>query len=236
MSQTAAKISAKLQALPEVRAKLTKQLEEARAREVLVEGQSYPIYQGRGAERTVVEAKLLKQRTNEDGGTEFLFEVPGEFIPVRLTARGLAVEDAKDAEGKKLPSSAAVAKKLASLADAEEVLEAQLAEALAREQLQIGTTYNIRVGRGDNAGVVPAVLLGEGIVEKSKTVVVDGVETVKTTSTKQLNFFYGAGFDARTVLVTAKAVVLSTAEEDAEAAAEADADGAVTEADEQAAE
>lgn len=232
MAKTAAQISAKIAALPVVRAQLQEQLEAAKAREVLVIGNKYPIYQGRGEGRTVVEATLLNQRTTEEGGTEFLFQVPGEFVPVRLTARSLATDEAKDENGKKLPSSAAVAKKLASLADAEEVLEAQLAEALEREQLTVNATYNIRVGRGADAQIVPAVLLGEGIVEKSKTIVVDGVETVKTTSQKLLNFYYGQGFDARTVLLTAKAVVLSTEAEDAEAAAEAQADAKVTEGDE----
>lgn len=231
MAKTAAQISAKIAALPVVRAQLQEQLEAAKAREVLVIGNKYPIYQGRGEGRTVVEATLLNQRTTEEGGTEFLFQVPDEFVPVRLTARSLATDEAKDENGKKLPSSAAVAKKLASLADAEEVLEAQLAEALEREQLTVGATYNIRVGRGADAQIVPAVLLGEGIVEKSKTIVVDGVETVKTSSQKLLNFYYGQGFDARTVLLTAKAVVLSSEAEDAEAAAEAQADAEVTEGD-----
>jgi len=231
-TKTAAQISAKIAALPVVRAQLQEQLEAAKGREVLVIGQSYPIYQGRGEGRTVVEAVLVNQRTTEEGGTEFAFQVPGEFIPVRLTARSLATDEAKDENGKKLPSSAAVAKKLASLADAEEVLEAQLAEALEREQLVINATYNIKVGRGADAKVVPAVLLGEFVESKSKTIVVDGVETVKTTEQKLLNFFYGSGADARTVQITAKSVVLSTEAEDAEAAAEAQADAVVTDNEE----
>lgn len=234
MAKTASQISAKIALLPALREELTKKLEEAKAREVLVVGNKYPLYRGKGENRTVVEGELLKQRTNEDGGTEFLFEVADEFEPVRCTARALATDTAKDAEGKKLPSSAGIAKRLAALADAEEVLETQLLEALEREQLTVGQTYNIRVGRGDSAEVVPAVLLGEGISEKSKTVVVDGVETIKTTSTKQLNFFYGAGFEARTILTTAKAVVLASAEDDAEAAAEATAEAAQADAEDQA--
>lgn len=232
MAKTAAQISAKIAALPAIRAQLQTQLEAAKAREVLVIGNNYPIYQGRGEGRVVVEAKLLNQRTTEEGGTEFLFQVPDEFVPVRLTARSLATDTAKDEEGKKFPSSAAVAKKLAGLADAEEVLEAQLAEALEREQLVINATYNIKVGRGADAKVVPAVLLGEFVESKSKTIVVDGVETVKTTEQKLLNFFYGAGADARTVQITAKSVVLSTEAEDAEAAAEAQADAEVTDTEE----
>lgn len=232
MAKTAAQISAKIAALPAIRVQLQAELEAAKGREVLVIGQSYPIYQGRGEGRTVVEAVLVNQRTTEEGGTEFAFQVPGEFIPVRLTARSLATDTAKGEDGKKLPSSAAIAKKLAGLADAEEVLEAQLAEALEREQLVINATYNIKVGRGADAKVVPAVLLGEFVESKSKTVVVDGVETVKTTEQKLLNFFYGSGADARTVQITAKSVVLSTEAEDAEAAAEAQADAVVTDTEE----
>lgn len=232
MAKTAAQISAKIAALPAIRVQLQAELEAAKGREVLVIGQSYPIYQGRGEGRTVVEATLLNQRTTDEGGTEFLFQVPDEFVPVRLTARSLATDEAKDEDGKKLPSSAAIAKKLAGLADAEEVLEAQLAEALEREQLVVNATYNIKVGRGADAKVVPAVLLGEFVESKSKTVVVDGVETVKTTEQKLLNFFYGSGADARTVQITAKSVVLSTEAEDAEAAAEAQADAVVTDTEE----
>lgn len=232
MAKTAAQISAKIAALPAIRVQLQAELEAAKGREVLVIGQSYPIYQGRGEGRTVVEATLLNQRTTEEGGTEFLFQVPDEFVPVRLTARSLATDEAKGEDGKKLPSSAAIAKKLAGLADAEEVLEAQLAEALEREQLVVNATYNIKVGRGADAKVVPAVLLGEFVESKSKTVVVDGVETVKTTEQKLLNFFYGSGADARTVQITAKSVVLSTEAEDAEAAAEAQADAVVTDTEE----
>lgn len=226
MAKTAAKISAKISAIGVAREKLGVALAAAQAAEQLVVGNTYLINQGKGEDRREVLAVLKAQRVNEKGVTEYRFQY-GEGFDEKLvdgTSRLLV-----PAEGATGDSSAKIQSKLDKLADDEEVLEKELEEALARETLVVGQTYTIKVGRGENAVQVLAVLLGEGIATKTKTVIKDGVETEVSRDIKQLNFFYGEGFTARTVLVGQSAIVVSTAEDDAEAAAEVAADQAAVE-------
>ena len=209
-----ANIEAKLQ-------ELLAELQEAQAREVLEIGAEYPIYQGRGEERTVVKAKLLAQRVAEDGSTTYAFQVldTGEF------ATGTARIIAKETDDGAVRSSDKIKKVIERLEADKEATEKALEEALARENLTVGETYRIRVGRGKTAETVYAVLLGIGeIVKVKKQVLEDGTETTVEVPSEALNFFYGSGFDARTVLVGRGNVVFTTEAEAAEAAAEAQAD------------
>ena len=217
-----ANIEAKLQ-------ELLAELQAAQAREVLEIGAEYPIYQGRGEERTVVKAKLLAQRVTEDGSTTYAFQVldTGDFATG--TARIIAKETD---DGESARSSDKIKKVIERLQADKEATEKALEEALARENLTVGETYRIRVGRGKTADTVYAVLLGIGeIVKVKKQVQEDGTETTVEVPSEALNFFYGSGFDARTVLVGRGNVVFTTEAEAAEAAAEAQADAADAEAD-----
>lgn len=226
MAKTASKISAKIAAIGVTREKLVVALAAAQAAEQLQIGNSYLINQGKGEDRKEVLAVLKAQRVNEKGVTEYRFQYGEGFDEKLVDGTSRLLVPAAGATG---DSSAKVQSKLDKLADDEEVLEKELADALARETLVVGQTYTIKIGRGESATNVLAVLLGEGVETKSKTVIVDGVEQTVTRDIKQLNFFYGEGFGARTVLVGQSAIVISTAEDEAEAAAEVAADQATVE-------
>ncbi len=220
---TSGKAQAKIASIEAKLTELLGELQDAQAREVLEIGAEYPIYQGRGEERTVVKAKLLAQRVTEDGSTSYAFQVldTGEFATG--TARIIAKETAEGEE--KLRSSDKIKKVIERLEADKEATEKALEEALARENLTVGETYRIRVGRGKTAEIVYAVLLGIGeIVKVKKLIAEDGAETAVEVPSEALNFFYGSGFDARTVLVPRGNVVFTTEAEAAEAAAEAQAD------------
>ncbi len=223
---TSGKAQAKIASIEAKLTELLGELQDAQAREVLEIGAEYPIYQGRGEERTVVKAKLLAQRVTEDGSTSYAFQVldTGEFATG--TARIIAKETAEGEE--KLRSSDKIKKVIERLEADKEATEKALEEALARENLTVGETYRIRVGRGKTAETVYAVLLGIGeIVKVKKLIAEDGAETAVEVPSEALNFFYGSGFDARTVLVPRGNVVFTTEAEAAEAAAEAQADADV---------
>lgn len=229
---TLAKASAKLAALETKIIELLDAQQAAIAREVLEVGKEYAIYQGRGEERTVVAATLIAQRVDAEGTTRYAFQIneTGEFA-ANVTARVLAVELP---EGEKKPKSSdqikAVIDKLTADKDA---LEAKLEELAAAEAVEVGQNYQIKIGRGKSAEVVTAHLLGIGNITKTKKLVAeDGTESISESTVEQLNFFYGAGFDARTVLVSRSALVFNTAEDDAEAAAEAQADADAAGSDE----
>lgn len=225
MSMTAAKAQAKIEALKGKLVLLGDELIAAQAREVLTIGDEYPIFQGRGEERSIHKAKLLAQRVAEDGTTHYAFQLveSGEFA--QGTSRIIATEPKEGEEGaQKVRSSDKVKTIIDRLTADLEAAEKDLEEALAREHLEVNGTYSIKVGRGKTADVVLAVLLGIGTVTRTKKQIVDGVEKEVEVQAELLNFFYGAGFEARTVLVPRGSVVFSTAEDNAEAGAAADAE------------
>lgn len=227
---TSGKAQSKLAAIELKLEELHAELPAAQAREVLTVGEVYPIYQGRGEERTVVNATLVAQRVTAEGTTQYAFQVvdTGEFA--QGTSRIISKEP--EAEGaEKLRSSDKIKQIIERLTADKEAVAQALEEALARENLEVGQPYQIKVGRGKSAEVVTAVLLGIGeVLKPTKQVQEDGTVLEDTKVIEQLNFFYGAGFDARTVLLSRSAVVFASAEDDAEAAAETAADTAAEEA------
>lgn len=215
---TSGKAQAKLESLKSKIEELNAELPLAQAREELVIGNEYLIYQGRGDERKVVAATLVAQRVDADGVTKYAFQIneTGEFA-ANVSSRVLA----KDGSEEKVRSSDKIKSIIERLQSDVEATELALEEALARESLEVNQPYRIRVGRGKTAEVVTAVLLGIGTVEKvKKQIDAEGNETVTVQNVEALNFFYGAGFDARTVLVSRSAVVFASDEDTAEAAAE----------------
>lgn len=223
-----AKITSKIARLTDRQAEFAAALQAAQASEVLEVGSVYTITVGRGENKTEVEATLVAQRTNEKGVQEYRLTY-GEGFDQKFVDGTSRLFGAK--EGKSSAELASIVEKIGSDLEA---LEADLQAALAREALEVNGTYNIKIGRGANAVVVPAVLLGEGVEIKTKKKIVDGVETQEDREVKVLNFFYGAGFDARTVLVSPSAVVFEQSAEDAAAAA-AEADASVAGAEGEAA-
>lgn len=219
-----AKITAKIARLTDRQAEFSAALAAAQASEVLNIGEVYTVTVGRGENKTEVQATLVAQRTNEKGVQEYRLTY-GEGFEQKFVDGTSRLFGAK--EGK---SSAELASIVEKIGNDLEALETDLQNALAREALVINSTYNIKIGRGDKAVVVPAVLLGEGVEIKTKKKIADGVETQEDREVKVLNFFYGAGFEARTILVSPSAVVFAQSEEDAaEAATEADASAAAAE-------
>jgi hypothetical protein len=223
-----AKITSKIARLTDRQAEFAAALQAAQASEVLEVGQVYAVTVGRGENKTEVQATLVAQRTNEKGVQEYRLTY-GKGFEQKFVDGTSRLFGAK--EGKSSAELASIVEKIGS--DLES-LEADLQAALAREALVVNGTYNIKIGRGANALIVPAVLLGEGVEVKTKKKIVDGVETQDDREVKVLNFFYGAGFDARTVLVSPSAVVFEQSAED-EAAATAEADASVAGAEGEAA-
>lgn len=184
------KINAEIEVL---RAELT----AAIAGETLVVGQTYSIHIGKGDTARVIEATLMGQRVRENGSAEFRFSA-GEGFDARFydVSYGKVVLDLPEGT----VTSATIAKNIARLETKRDGLAAKLEAQALREQLVDGQTYDLKVGKGDTADVVRAVLLGQAEDE-------DG--------TKQFKFFYGQGFGAEVVTVGIRRVVLAddTAEE-----------------------
>lgn len=202
-------MSAKLQALT---AKLNAEidtlkadLEAAASKEQLVVGETYSISVGKGETARVIEATLVGQRVRENGSPEFRFSA-GEGFDARfydVSYNKVAVE----LEEGQVPS-ATIAKNIVRLENKRDGLAAKLEAQAARETLVDGETYEIKVGKGETAGVVRAVLLGQQDDE-------DGSKVFK--------FFYGSGFESTIVTCGIRRVVLVDApveEEDDGAPAE----------------
>lgn len=183
-----ATVTAKINAEIEV---LKAQLVEATAAETLVNGNTYSIHVGKGETARVIEAVLIGQRTKENGAAEFRFSA-GEGFDARFydVSYGKVVLDLPEGT----VTSAAIAKQITRLETKRDGLAEKLAAQALRETLVDGQAYDIKVGKGETAAVVRAVLLGQQEDEEG---------------TKQFKFFYGEGFGAEVVVVGIKRVVLA---------------------------
>ena len=187
-----AKVNAEIEALKV-------QLAEVSAAETLNVGSVYSIHVGKGETARVIEATLIGQRTRENGSAEFRFSA-GEGFDARYydVSYGKVVIDLPEGA----VTSAAIAKQITRLETKVANVREKLEKQALREQLTDGETYEIKVGKGETAAVVRAVLLGQKEDEEGN---------------KSFKFFYGAGFDAEVVVVGIKRVVLADdAEEQAQ--------------------
>lgn len=190
--------------------------EVALATEILVIGETYHFNYGKGETRQVLEGVLIAQG-EVDGATKYRFSV-GEgmnarFFDVRRTALVVVGDDG--AEGEAGARTSAKLNTLIQKVEADiEKLELEAVEAEQREAMVDGETYNIKQGKGDTARIVPAVLMGQRDLVKTITRD-DGTEFERVT--KQFKFFFGEGFDAEIVTVTARSIVFNTPDEPEEA-------------------
>lgn len=184
-----AKVNAEIEALKV-------QLAEASAAETLNVGSVYSIHVGKGETARVIEATLIGQRTRENGSAEFRFSA-GEGFDARYydVSYNKVVLDLPEGA----VTSAAIAKQISRLENKVATVRERLEAQALREQLTDGETYEIKVGKGETAAVVRAVLLGQKEDE-------DG--------DKQFKFFYGQGFDAEVVTVGIKRVVLADVQDE----------------------
>ena len=207
-------INARIQKLQTKMDELQAERATALATEVLENGQTYHFNYGKGETRAVLEGVLIAQGV-VDGATKYRFQV-GEGMDARffdVRAKALVVVG-EEGEGEAGARSSAKLNSLISKIEADiEALEAEAVEAEAREALTEGETYNIKVGRGDTAQVVPAVLMGKRTLVK--TIERDDGTTFERTQ-QQFKFFYGAGFDAEIVVVSGRAIVFAEPEAPAE--------------------
>lgn len=182
-----AAVTAKVQA--EI-AELKVQLAEASANETLNVGQQYSIHVGKGETARVIEATLIGQRQRDNGSAEFRFSA-GEGFDARYydVSYNKVVLDLPEGA----VTSASIAKQITRLETKIATIREKLEAQALREQLTDGETYEIKVGKGETAAVVRAVLLGQKEDEEGN---------------KSFKFFYGAGFDAEVVVVGIKRVVL----------------------------
>ena len=172
-------------------AELKVQLAEASANETLNVGQKYSIHVGKGETARVIEATLIGQRQRENGSAEFRFSA-GEGFDARYydVSYNKVVLDLPEGA----VTSASIAKQITRLETKIATIREKLEAQALREQLTDGETYEIKVGKGETAAVVRAVLLGQAEDEEGN---------------KSFKFFYGAGFDAEVVVVGIKRVVLA---------------------------
>ena len=183
----APKVQAKIDSIRVAVEELQVQLDAALATETLNVGSTYSISIGRGDTARVVEAELLGQRVKENGATEFRFS-HGEGFDARFydLAYNRVVTDNDGV------SSATIARNIARL-------ETNIANFVSGKtavqgvlDLENGQTYEVKVGRGDTAGVVAAVLMDQRYDESGN---------------QEFAFFTGAGFTAEVIKCRAGRVV-----------------------------
>lgn len=197
------KIQARVDLLNVTLAELQTQLAEATANEVLVVGNQYSIHVGKGDTARVIEATLLGQRTKENGAAEFRFS-HGESFDARFYDVSFT-KVVTDVEGL---SSAKVAANISRVETKINDLLTGKVKIKGLIEIENGSTYNVKVGKGETAGVVPAVLMDQRTDENG---------------TQEFAFFTGAGFDAQIIICKSSRVVLEEVEETA--AEETDVDG-----------
>ena len=197
------KIQARVDLLNVTLAELQTQLAEATAKEVLVVGNQYSIHVGKGDTARVIEATLLGQRTKENGSAEFRFS-HGESFDARFYDVSFT-KVVTDVEGL---SSAKVAANISRVETKINDLLTGKVKIKGLIEIENGSTYNVKVGKGETAGVVPAVLMDQRTDENG---------------TQEFAFFTGAGFDAQVIICKSSRVVLEEVEETA--AEETDVDG-----------
>lgn len=200
---------------------LKAQLQEALAREVLVEGQVYQIHVGKGDTAAVISATLVGQRARENGAVEFRFSA-GVGFDARYYDLSFSkvVTDVEGMSSNKIAQL--ITRTETALADVENYVPGtRAAGVFPRIVLVVGGVYSIKTGRGETAAVSQVQLLAERDNEQGN---------------QEFAVFVGAGFDAKVLIVNSKRFVLegqdaaSEEEEAADDAAGIDLDAEYTEA------
>lgn len=176
------------------------ELAAAQSTEVFQNGQHYAVVIGAPGQKEEHQGLLLGQFENDKGVLKLRFQV-GSGMNMRvldLSTSAVKVEATPvyDAEGKeiKVRSSAVISSIIAKIERRLASFDADLAEALARETLEVNNVYTIRVGRGDTRREIQAVLYAQAQTEQGT----------------KLRFFAGEGFEAAFYDGTPSMVVLDS--------------------------
>ena len=176
------------------------ELAAAQSTEVFHDGQYYTVVIGAPGQKEEHQGLLLGQFENDKGVLKLRFQV-GSGMNMRvldLSTSAVKVEATPvyDAEGKeiKVRSSAVISSIIAKIERRLASFDADLAEALERETLEVGKVYTIRVGRGDTRREIQAVLYAQAQTEQGT----------------KLRFFAGEGFEAAFYDGTPSMVVLDS--------------------------
>ena len=176
------------------------ELAAAQSTEVFNNGQHYAVVIGAPGQKEEHQGLLLGQFENDKGVLKLRFQV-GSGMNMRvldLSTSAVKVEATPvfDAEGKeiKVRSSAVISSIIAKIERRLASFDADLAEALARETLEVNNVYTIRVGRGDTRREIQAVLYAQAQTEQGT----------------KLRFFAGEGFEAAFYDGTPSMVVLDS--------------------------
>ena len=176
------------------------ELAAAQSTEVFHDGQYYTVVIGAPGQKEEHQGLLLGQFENDKGVLKLRFQV-GSGMNMRvldLSTSAVKVEATPvyDAEGKeiKVRSSAVISSIIAKIERRLASFDADLAEALERETLEVGKVYTIRVGRGDTRREIQAVLYAQAQTEQGT----------------KLRFFAGEGFEAAFYDGTPAMVVLDS--------------------------
>lgn len=162
------------------------ELAAAQAQEKFIDGTTYEVALGKPGEKVFVPGILLGQFINEKGVLRLRFQVGAgmdmRILDLSTSAVKVDVQPVFDAEGKevRIRSSAVVVSIIAKIEARLASFSDDLAEALAREQLELGAVYTIKVGRGETRREIQAVLYAQEQSEQGT----------------KLRFFAGEGFDA----------------------------------------
>ena len=176
------------------------ELAAAQSTEVFHDGQHYTVVIGAPGQKEEHQGLLLGQFENDKGVLKLRFQV-GSGMNMRvldLSTSAVKVEATPvyDAEGKeiKVRSSAVISSIIAKIERRLASFDADLAEALERETLEVNKVYTIRVGRGDTRREIQAVLYAQAQTEQGT----------------KLRFFAGEGFEAAFYDGTPSMVVLDS--------------------------
>lgn len=176
------------------------ELAAAQSTEVFNNGQHYTVVIGAPGQKEEHQGLLLGQFENDKGVLKLRFQV-GSGMDMRvldLSTSAVKVEATPvyDAEGKeiKVRSSAVISSIISKIERRLASFDADLAEALARETLEVNKVYTIRVGRGDTRREIQAVLYAQAQTEQGT----------------KLRFFAGEGFEAAFYDGTPSMVVLDS--------------------------
>ena len=171
-------------------------LAEAREAETLTVGNVYPIQVGKIGAVEIVDATLLGIFTDEDGKSTFKFTYGdgADTEVVKCSAHRIKITDA---EGKPVKTVAQVEAQIAAAHAKVAKLEEEAAIAKERENLVVGETYNIKVGRGDTRRVEAGVLVG----------------IAETEVGTRFKFVFGEGFNTDVASISAEHIAWGDADE-----------------------
>lgn len=143
--------------------KLEAELATAKERETLTVGADYTIKVGRKSEQAElntyaeVQATLIAQ-AEQDGKIIYKFRYGEGFDETTVVgdANRVVWEDGDE----KVRSTEVITNRIVKAQDELEALDAEYAEAEARESVAAGDTVSVKLGRGETAREVPAAVLG----------------------------------------------------------------------------